>query len=200
LCATFCTPHWSKQHMNMKINKVVVMHFDAGEITRPPTPPDASAVKGILSSLSRGNLLDVSDCLRSKLTVCKKDQLTVLSGQGIKERKSRVREWVAKTLPLAKSGVWGCVETRTQWSTEEDVHITPGHHRLTVSLVMQIMSQVGRSSSISLIARGRMIGGHASTQEIVLSSSNGDSTEWRRMRQDSRSMSGSRMLTNHDQL
>jgi hypothetical protein len=27
---------------------------------------------------------------------------------------------VAKDLPLAKPGVWGCVQARAQWSTEED--------------------------------------------------------------------------------
>ncbi len=25
-------------------------------------------------------------------------------------------------------GVWGCVQARAQWSTEEDAHIRPGHH------------------------------------------------------------------------
>jgi hypothetical protein len=34
----------------MKINKVVVMYLDTGEIVRPSTPPDVSAVKGIFSS------------------------------------------------------------------------------------------------------------------------------------------------------
>jgi hypothetical protein len=34
----------------MKINKVVVMYHDTGEITHPPSPPDVSTVKGILSS------------------------------------------------------------------------------------------------------------------------------------------------------
>ena len=35
LCATFCTPQWSKKHKkNMKINKVVVMYLDTGEIVR----------------------------------------------------------------------------------------------------------------------------------------------------------------------
>ena len=38
--------------MNVKINKVVVMYLDTGEIARPPAPPDLSAVKGILSSYS----------------------------------------------------------------------------------------------------------------------------------------------------
>ena len=49
------------------------------------------------------------------------------------------------------------------------------------------MTQAVRSSSISGIARGRIIGTHASTKETVISSSSGDSTEWRRMSQDSRS-------------
>ena len=69
-------------------------------------------------------------CLRSKLTVWKEDQFTVLPGQGIKNREARVAEWVAKALPLVKPGVWGCVQARAQWSTEEDAHMRPGHHWL----------------------------------------------------------------------
>jgi hypothetical protein len=56
----------------------------------------------------------------SKLTVWKEEQFTVLPFQGIEQRKKRVAEWVAKALPLAKPGVWGCVQARSQWSTEED--------------------------------------------------------------------------------
>ncbi len=54
----------------------------------------------------------------------------MLPGQGIKQREARVAEWVAKALPLAKPGVWGCVQARAPWSTEEDAHIRPGHHWL----------------------------------------------------------------------
>ncbi len=68
------------------------------------------------------------------------------------------------------------MQARAQWSTEEDALDITG----CVSLVMQVMSQVGRSSSISRIARGRIIWAHASTKETVLSSSSGGSTEWRR--------------------
>ena len=50
LYLTFCTPQSTKQHMNMKINKVVVMYLDKSEIVRPAVPPDVSVVKGILSS------------------------------------------------------------------------------------------------------------------------------------------------------
>jgi hypothetical protein len=80
--------------------------------------------------VSRGNLLDVSGCLRSKLTVWKEDQFTVLQGQGITERERRVAGWVAKALPMSNPGAWGCVQARAQWSTEEEVHMRPGHHWL----------------------------------------------------------------------
>ena len=68
--------------------------------------------------------------LRSKVTVWKEEQFTVLPGQGIKQREKRVAEWVAKVLSLAKSGVWGCVQDRAQWSTEGDAFMRPGHHWL----------------------------------------------------------------------
>jgi hypothetical protein len=68
--------------------------------------------------------------LRSKLTVWKEEQFTVLPFQGTEQRKKRVAEWVVKTLPSVKPGVWGCVQARTQWSTEEDAHMRPGHHWL----------------------------------------------------------------------
>ncbi len=54
----------------------------------------------------------------------------MLPFQGIEQRKKRVAEWVGKALPSVKPGVWGCVKARTQWSTEEDVHMRPGHHWL----------------------------------------------------------------------
>ena len=59
--------------------------------------------------MSRGNLLDVSGCLCSKVTVWKEEQFTVLPGQGIKQREKRIPEWVAKTKP----GVWGSWITMT---------------------------------------------------------------------------------------
>ena len=57
-------------------------------------------------TVSRGNLLDVPGCLRSKLTVWKEVQFTVLTGQGIKQRQKTVAEWVAKALPFTKPGLW----------------------------------------------------------------------------------------------
>ena len=78
--------------------------------------------------VSPHKFLDVPACLRSKLTVWKEEQFTVLPFQGIEQRKKRVSEWVAKT--SVKPGVWGCAQARTQWSTEEDAHMRPGHHLL----------------------------------------------------------------------
>jgi hypothetical protein len=68
--------------------------------------------------------------LRPKLTVWKEEQFTVLPFQGIEQWKKRVAEWVSKALTSVKPGVWGCVQAREQWSTEEDAHIRPGHHWL----------------------------------------------------------------------
>ena len=48
--------------------------------------------------VSRGNLLDVSGCLCSHLTVWKEVKFTVLSGQGIKERERQVADWITKDL------------------------------------------------------------------------------------------------------
>jgi hypothetical protein len=78
----------------------------------------------------------------------------------------------------------------------------PGHHWLCE------LGDVGNGTScekqFNLDHRkclsARIIGAHASTIKILLSSSSADSTEWRRMRQDSRSKSGRRTLTHHDHL
>jgi hypothetical protein len=113
--------------------------------------------------------------------------------------KGKTLDTVAKTLPLTKPCVWGCVHPRAQWSTEEDTHRRPGITGC-VSLVIQVMTQVVRRSSISRIGSGRITGAPASTQENVVLSSNGGSTEWRRMSQDSRSKSVRRTLTHHGHL
>ena len=49
---------------------------------------------------------------------------------GIEQRKKRVAEMIAKELVKAKPGAWGCVQTRELWSTDEKVHLRPGHHWL----------------------------------------------------------------------
>jgi len=50
--ATFFTPEWQSQHLNMKINQVVVMSLDVNQILRPVSPPDISPFIGIKSSQS----------------------------------------------------------------------------------------------------------------------------------------------------
>jgi hypothetical protein len=59
--------------------------------------------------VSFSSCLKAKDCLRSKLTVWKEDQVTVMPEQGITQWEKRVAQWVVKTLTLAKTGVWGCV-------------------------------------------------------------------------------------------
>jgi len=49
---------------------------------------------------------------------------------GIEKRKKRVAEIIAKELTKANPGAWGCVQTRAMWSTDEQVHLRPGHHWL----------------------------------------------------------------------
>jgi hypothetical protein len=143
----------------------------------------------------------VCGCLRSKLTVWKEDHFTVVPGQGIKQREARVAEWVDKVLSLTKSGVWGCVQARTQWSTDsERIHTLDLDTTGCVSLVMLVMTQVVRTSSISILTSVRIIGEHTPTIKTLFSSSRGDSTEWRKMCQDSRSKSGRRTLTHHGHL
>jgi len=54
----------------------------------------------------------------------------VTKAAGIEQRKKRVAEMIAKELVKAKPGAWGCVQTRELWSTDEKVHLRPGHHWL----------------------------------------------------------------------
>ena len=81
-------------------------------------------------TVSRGAYLDVPNCARNKLTVWKEDRFTVTKAAGIEQRKKRVAEMIAKELVKAKPGAWGCVQTREMWSTDEQVHLRPGHHWL----------------------------------------------------------------------
>jgi len=52
----------------------------------------------------------------------------VTKAAGIEQRKKRVAEMITKELAKAKPGAWGCVQTRAMWSTNEQVHLRPGHH------------------------------------------------------------------------
>ena len=69
----------------------------------------------------------VSDCTRTKQTSWTEDQFTVTASAGIRNRVQRVAEIVVRELKRTKPGVWGCVQTHEVWSTEEEVHLCPGH-------------------------------------------------------------------------
>ncbi len=40
------------EHVNTPINEIVVMYVSADQVIRPPTPPDVSVCKGIMSCFS----------------------------------------------------------------------------------------------------------------------------------------------------
>jgi hypothetical protein len=86
------------------------------------------------------------------------------------DREKRVSEWIAKTLSMTKTSVWGCVHTHERWSPEEEC---TSDRRLDItgsaSLVMHVMTQVMRRSSIFHNGRGRIIEAHASTKKTVYS-------------------------------
>ena len=52
LRATFCTNEWLMEHVDSRINEMVVMYQSADQVIRPPAPPDVSVCKGIMSCFS----------------------------------------------------------------------------------------------------------------------------------------------------
>jgi hypothetical protein len=55
------------------------------------------------------------------------DQFTVTSSAGIRNREKRVADIVVRDLKRAKPDVWGCIQAREVWSSEEEAHMCPGH-------------------------------------------------------------------------
>ena len=82
--------------------------------------------RGVGSQSCRSDLL-VPGCTRTKQPSWTEDQFTVTVSAGIRNLENRVAEIVVRELNRAKPGVWGCVQTREVWSTEEESHIRPGH-------------------------------------------------------------------------
>ena len=80
-------------------------------------------------TVSRGTYLDVLNCARNKLTIWREDHFTVTKAVEIEEQNQRVAEMIAQELTKAKPGSWGCVQNE-MWSTDEQVHLRPGHHWL----------------------------------------------------------------------
>jgi hypothetical protein len=105
---------------------------------------------------------------------------------------------VAKVLPLVKSGVWGCVQSRAQWSTEEDVHMRPSHDDHWLCEFGDAGNDTSCERQFNL--NPRKCEDYRDTRFYNQDSSNNGSTEWRRMCQDSRSKSGHRTLTHHGHL
>ena len=52
LRATFCTNEWLMEHVDSRINEMVVMYLPAAQVIRPSAPPDVSVCKGIMSCFS----------------------------------------------------------------------------------------------------------------------------------------------------
>jgi len=57
----------------------------------------------------------VLGCTRSTQTLWKEGKFTVVAAAGIKLRKERVAEMLAKELPKAKPDKWGCVQASQLW-------------------------------------------------------------------------------------
>ncbi len=47
--STFCTNEWLMEHVDSRINELVVMYQSADQVIRPSTPSDVSVYKGIMS-------------------------------------------------------------------------------------------------------------------------------------------------------
>jgi uncharacterized protein (DUF111 family) len=82
--------------------------------------------RGLGSQSSDPHLL-VAVCTRTKQTAWIEDQFTVTSSAGIRNREKRAADTVARELKRAKPGVWGCIQAREVWSTEEEVNMRSGH-------------------------------------------------------------------------
>jgi hypothetical protein len=80
-----------------------------------------------LGSQSSGQDLLVADCTCAKQTDWAEDQFTVTSSAGIWNHDKRVTEIVVRELKRVKPDVWGCIQAREVWSTDEEVNMWSGH-------------------------------------------------------------------------
>ena len=69
----------------------------------------------------------MAGCTRTKQTAWIEDQFTFTSSAGIRNCEERVADIVVRELKRAKPGVWGCIQTREVWSSEEETNMRPGH-------------------------------------------------------------------------
>ncbi len=82
--------------------------------------------RGLGSQSSDPDLL-VAGCTRAKQTTWTEDLFTVTSSVGIRNHEKRVSDIVVRELKRAKPDTWCCVQSREEWSTEEETHRSPGH-------------------------------------------------------------------------
>ncbi len=69
----------------------------------------------------------MSSCSRTKQTTRIEDQFTVTSSAGIRKREKKVADIVVRDLKRTKPGVWGWIQDREVWSSEEEANIRSGH-------------------------------------------------------------------------
>ncbi len=69
----------------------------------------------------------MTGCTRTKQTSWTEDQFTVTSSAGIRNREKRVADIVVRELKRAKPDVWGYIQSREVWSSEEETNMRPGH-------------------------------------------------------------------------
>jgi hypothetical protein len=80
-----------------------------------------------LGSQSSGPHLLVTGCTRTKQTDWVEDQFTVTSSSGIRNRDKRVTDIDVRELKRAKPVVWGYIQAREVWSSEEEANMRTGH-------------------------------------------------------------------------
>ena len=74
-------------------------------------------------------LLDIPECKRRHLTCFKgsEDTISCTAQSGLANAKARAKALWAKLKLLLKVGKYAAVQARELWSTEERVHLRPGH-------------------------------------------------------------------------
>jgi hypothetical protein len=70
------------EHVNTPINEIVVMYVSADQVIRPPSPPDLSVCKGIMSCFS---LMFLNFTVWVTVRLCCPWKTTMTSGQDVSE-------------------------------------------------------------------------------------------------------------------
>jgi hypothetical protein len=128
------------EHVDSRINEMVVMYQSAEQVIRPSAPPDVSVCKDIMSCFSflflgvprhyvkrpfSFGARHARVCEHALQTAWTEDLFTVTSSVGIRNHEKRVADIVERELKRAKPGAWCCVQAREELSTEEEAHRRP---------------------------------------------------------------------------